>query len=116
MEKDERGLLFVNEQTCVRDRRMIVNLFKPSPKRLIPIFWRLLQTIQRLVETTNCSRVSRVNKTCRLGAVDSLAEGSMQESILDVELMDRPMLGESDGQNCTDSSRFERILRCLEGG
>jgi len=87
-----------------------------SSEATVPSLRRLLQTIQRLVETTNCSRVSRVNKTCRLGAVDSLAEGSMQESILDVELMDRPMLGESDGQNCTDSSRFERILRCLEGG
>jgi len=52
-------------------------------------------------------RLGGINKTCGLGAVDCLAEGAMQESILDVELMNRPILRESHGQNSANSCRLD---------
>jgi len=45
-------------------------------------------------------RLGGINKTCGLGAVDCLAEGAMQESILDVELMNQPVLREPGTEQC----------------
>ena len=45
-------------------------------------------------------RLGGINKTCGLGAVDCLAEGAMQESILKVVLMHRPVLREPETEQC----------------
>jgi hypothetical protein len=44
----------------------------------------LLQSIERFVETTNMIWVSRINETSWLGAVDSLSQGTMEKSIIDI--------------------------------
>jgi hypothetical protein len=57
--------------------------------------WRLLQTVEGLVEPTHQLRVSRVNEAGGLRAVDYLGECVMEEGILDVELVHGPTLEDS---------------------
>lgn len=58
----------------------------------IPCKGRLLQTKERFVETIDMVQTDRVNKARRLSAVDHPREGTMQEGILDVELVNRHSL------------------------
>jgi hypothetical protein len=55
----------------------------------------LLQAIEGLVELAHQLRLCRVNKAGGLRAVDRLIECTMEEGILDVELVHGPTLGDS---------------------
>ena len=67
----------------------------PSPRSL-------LQPIG-LVQTTNKIRMGGILKTRRLYAVNCISQGTMQKSILDVELMNRPAPRESQREHCVNS-------------
>jgi hypothetical protein len=67
----------------------------------------LLQAIERLVQATNKIRAGAVNKTSRLHTINCLVKGAMQESILDIKLMNRPIMIESNCENCAYSSRLD---------
>jgi hypothetical protein len=51
--------------------------------------------------------VSCVDEAGGLAAVDSLRQSAMEEDILDVELMDRQVLGEGEGENGTNNSELD---------
>jgi hypothetical protein len=51
--------------------------------------------------------VSCVDEAGELAAVDSLRQSAMEEDILDVELMDRQVLGEGEGENGTNNSELD---------
>jgi hypothetical protein len=58
-------------------------------KTTVPVSWGLLQAIKGLVETTDISGMNRVNKTCRLVAIDCLRKSPMKKHILDIKLVYR---------------------------
>jgi hypothetical protein len=51
------------------------------------------------MELTHQLKVSRVNEAGGLRPVDHLREGAMEEGVLDVELVHRPMPGDSQSQH-----------------
>jgi hypothetical protein len=51
--------------------------------------------------------MSRVNKPNRLSAVDRLHQGAVEECVLHVELVDRPVPGQSESQNSPDGSMLD---------
>jgi hypothetical protein len=54
-----------------------------------------------------------VNETSRLHTIDGLIKGAMQERILHIELMDRPVMEESHCEHCTNGSRFNNRTESL---
>ena len=48
-----------------------------------------------------------VDKAGGLAAIDSLRQGAVEEGILDVELMDRPVPGEGEGENGANSGELD---------
>jgi hypothetical protein len=51
---------------------------------VVPSSWRLLQAIAGLIEPTHQLRMSGVNEASRLGSMDRLGEGVVEEDVLDV--------------------------------
>ena len=52
-------------------------------------------------------RMSWIHKAGWLLAVNRLVKGAVEESILDVKLMNRPGAGSGDGENSTDGRRLD---------
>ena len=55
----------------------------------------LLEAVEGLVELADHVGVSRVDKPNGLSAVDRLRQGAVEEGVLHVELVDRPVPGQS---------------------
>jgi hypothetical protein len=51
--------------------------------------------------------MSFVDKAGGLAAVDSLCQSAMEEGILDVKLMDRPVPGEGEGEDGANSGELD---------
>jgi hypothetical protein len=54
--------------------------------------------------------VSRVDKPNGLSAVDYLRQGAMEEGVLHVKLVDRPVPGQSESQDSPDGGRFHHRI------
>jgi hypothetical protein len=48
---------------------------------------------------TNQVGVSWIGETCGLPVVDSLSEGAIEEGILHIELLNRPIIGDNSGEH-----------------
>lgn len=74
----------------------------------------MLQAIDGLVELAYHIGVSRINKASRLTIVDSLNDSPMNKSYIDIQLMNRPRMGQCQNEHGTDGSRLhdetERII------
>jgi len=73
----------------------------------------LLQTIKRLLEKADIIRICWINKTRRLLTIDCLIKMTMKKSILDLQLMNRPMTRGYNTQNYTDYSWFNNRTESL---
>jgi hypothetical protein len=62
---------------------------------------------------TNQIEVSWIGKTRGLAAVDSLSEGAMEEGILHIELLNRPVMGDSSDEYCAHGGRFHNRVEGL---
>jgi hypothetical protein len=62
---------------------------------------------------TNQVGVSWIGKTHGLTAVDSLSEGAMEEGILHIELLNRPVMGDSSGEHHAHGGRFHNRVESL---
>jgi hypothetical protein len=51
--------------------------------------------------------VSGVDEAGGLAAVESLRQSDMEEGVLDVELVDRPVPGEGEGEDGTDGGELD---------
>ena len=58
-------------------------------------------------------QVSRVDKTSWLATVDPLAERAVEEGVIHVELMHKPIARESQRQHCADRGRFDHRAKGL---
>jgi hypothetical protein len=58
----------------------------------VPSLWSLLEAIESFVQSAEIGRVSRIHKTQRLPHVYFLLKNTMQERILDIQLMKNPSL------------------------
>jgi hypothetical protein len=67
----------------------------------------LLEAVEGLIELADQVGLSRVDKPNGLGAVDRLRQGAMEEGIPHVELVDRPVPGQCQGQNSPDGGRLD---------
>jgi hypothetical protein len=62
---------------------------------------------------TNQVGVSWIGETRGLAAVDSLSEGAMEEGILHIELLNRPVMGDSSGEHRAHGGRFQNWVESL---
>jgi hypothetical protein len=62
---------------------------------------------------TNQIEVSWIGKTRGLAAVDSLSEGAMEEGILHIELLNRPVMGDSSDEYCAHGGQFHNRVEGL---
>jgi hypothetical protein len=62
---------------------------------------------------TNQVGVSWIGETRGLAAVDRLSEGAMEESILHIELLNRPVMGDSSGKYHAHDGRFHNRAKSL---
>jgi hypothetical protein len=60
-----------------------------------------------VVQPTDQIRVSGVDEAGGLAVVDSLRQSAMEKGILDVELMDRPVSGEGEGEDGTNDGELD---------
>jgi hypothetical protein len=60
---------------------------------LVPGSWCLLEPVQKFDEEANMVGMGVVDEAGRLEAIDPFSQLAMQECILDVELVDRPVAG-----------------------
>jgi len=107
------GAILVDEQGRVRNQGNKSNLFDVCGKPLIPSTRSLLQAIKRLLQKANMIMKGWINKTWRLLAVDCLIKMTMKKSILDIQLMNRPMTRGCNTQNCPDCSWFNNRTESL---
>jgi hypothetical protein len=80
---------------------------------VVPSSRRLLLAIERLVVPAHQLRVSWVNKTGRLAAVDCLEEGVMEEGVLDIQLVHRPTSRKGQSQNGADGGRLHHKAKSI---
>jgi hypothetical protein len=76
-------------------------------KLTVPSLGRLLQFIQRLAEKANTIGLRRINKSSRLAAIDGLQEGTVQEHILHIDLMNGSGAGDNQGEHGADRGRLD---------
>jgi hypothetical protein len=57
--------------------------------------------------------VSWIGETRGLAAVDSLSEGAMEEGILHIELLNRPIMGDNSGEHHAHGGRFHNKVESL---
>jgi hypothetical protein len=62
---------------------------------------------------TNQVGVSWIGETCGLAVVDSLSEGVIEEDILHIELLNRPVMGDSSGEHRAHGDRFHNRAETL---
>jgi hypothetical protein len=67
----------------------------------------LLEAVEGLVELVDHVGVSKVDKPNGLSAVDRLCQGAVEEGVLHVELVDRPVPGQSESQNSPEGGRLD---------
>jgi hypothetical protein len=67
----------------------------------VPGPWRLLVVVQGAVQPADQVRASRVDKAGGLATVVRLCQSAVEEGILDVELVDRLVLGDGEGTTRT---------------
>jgi hypothetical protein len=75
---------------------------------------RLLEAIEGAVQPVDQIRVSDVDEAGGFAAVDSLRQSAMEEGILNIELMDRPVPGEGEGEG-EDSANGGEVDDGAEG-
>jgi hypothetical protein len=63
--------------------------------------------VEGLVELADHVGVSRVDKPNGLSAVDRLCQGVVEEGVLHVELVDRPVPAQSESRNSPDGGRLD---------
>lgn len=67
------------------------------------------------MKLTHMIRQGRIYKTLWLGHVHLLMEMTIQEGILYIQLLDRPLVvGQCQGKNYLNSDRFDYQNKCLE--
>jgi hypothetical protein len=76
-------------------------------KATVPCPWRLLEAVQGLVQPADQIWTVSVDEASGLAAVDSLRQSAMEEGILDIELMDRPVVGEGEGEDRANSGELD---------
>jgi hypothetical protein len=62
---------------------------------------------------TNQVGVSWIGETRGLAEVDSLSEGAMEEGILHIELLNRPVMGDTSGEHRAHGGRFHNRAESL---
>jgi hypothetical protein len=82
---------------------------KPS----VPSARCLLETVEGLVEPTDMSRKSRINKPCGLRTVHCFRQNPMEEGVLHIKLMNRPVPGVSQGEDSANGGRLDDRAECL---
>lgn len=82
-------------------------------KAVVPRTRGLLQTIESAVEAAHMVRVSGVDEASVLVAKDHLVETPMEEGVLDIELANLPVGGESDGEDNPNGSWFNHGAKDL---
>jgi hypothetical protein len=73
----------------------------------IPGMWRLLEAVEGAVQPVDQVRVSSVEEAGGLAAIDSICQSAMEEGVLDIELMDHPILGEGEGEDDTNGGELD---------
>ena len=82
-------------------------------KTLVADTRHLLQPIERFSQAAHIIRVMRIPETQWLMHVDSLMKITMQKGILNIELMNGPGPGESNGENGANGRRFHHRAESL---
>ena len=67
----------------------------------------LFQTVEGAVELADMAGVAGVEEAGWLLAEDRLGEVAVQEGVLDVQLVDRPVGGDGEGEHDTDGGRLD---------
>jgi len=70
--------------------------------------------MQRLVQATDKVWMGGILKTRRLHTVYCLSESAMQEGVLDIKLMNKPLTGESQGKHRANSGRLHHWAEGLQ--
>jgi hypothetical protein len=82
-------------------------------KAMIPRTRGLLQAVEGAVEAAHMVRTSGVDEASGLVAKDHLVKTPMEEGVLDIELANLPVGGESDGEDNPDGSWFNHRAKGL---
>jgi hypothetical protein len=67
----------------------------------------LLEVVHGAVQPTYQIQTREVNEASGLAAADSLCQSVVEEGILDIELMNRPVLGDGKGENGPDGGELD---------
>jgi hypothetical protein len=73
----------------------------------VPSPWRLLEAVQGPVQPADQIRTVSVDEAGGLAAVDCLRQSAVEEGILDIELMDRLVTGEGEGEDGANSGELD---------
>jgi hypothetical protein len=73
----------------------------------------LLEAVERAVQAADQIRVSGIDEAGGLAAVDSLRQSAMKEGVLNVELMERPVPGEGEGEHDANDGELDGGAKSL---
>ncbi|GMP86718.1 hypothetical protein CsSME_00039393 [Camellia sinensis var. sinensis] len=100
-----------HKQSRVGSRRIKPKLGNNSLKAIIPSTKRLFQTMKSTSKITNLPK--GVEKAKGRTHVDLLSEMTVKKSILNVHLIEKPMLSSSNKNQGTDNSHLGNRGKCL---
>jgi hypothetical protein len=74
---------------------------------------RLLEAVEGAVQLADQIWVSSIDEAGGLAAVDSPRQSVIEEGILDIELMDRPVSGEDEGEDGVNGGKLDHGVEGL---
>ena len=75
----------------------------------VPSMGSLLETVERLVQTTDKVGLGKILESGGMSCKHGLHQGAMEEGILDIELMNRPLARESQREHCADRGGLDDL-------
>jgi hypothetical protein len=108
----------VGVATKDKKRSVRLRLNEPQGRQVcgelvVPGTGRLLQSIQGLVQAAHQLWLGKIREAGGLTSEDNLTERVVEEDILHIELLKRPVAGGSNGEHCADGGRFDNRAESL---
>lgn len=103
----------VNKQGFITLRTRKTTRGNEGREAMVPSAGSLFEAIQKTVETAYEVRVRGVDETNRLATINCLKKSTMQESILNIQLMNRPIMRKSERKDNPNSDGFDYWIERL---
>ncbi|CAL1414849.1 unnamed protein product [Linum trigynum] len=106
-EVSENSMSMIDKQRHIRVSLSKPTLYKERTQLVVPRARGLAKPVDSLAQLTHVIRELGIPKSRRLSHANLFMKWTLKECIVDIELMDRPVMREGNDEYCADCDRLE---------